>query len=61
MVEAIEEYVDREEKREQFRRAALAAWDHYQTTGLCVSAEQADAWMAKLEAGEDAAPPKWRA
>ena len=58
MREAIAEYVQREEKREQFRQDALAAWTHYQATGLHVTAEKADAWLAKLEAGKDAAPPK---
>jgi predicted transcriptional regulator len=58
MREAIEQYVEREEKREQLRHDALAAWTHYQTTGLHATAEEADAWMAKLEAGKDAAPPK---
>ena len=58
MREAIEEYVEREEKREQFRQDALAAWAHYQTTGLYATAEEADAWLAKLEAGKDVAPPK---
>jgi predicted transcriptional regulator len=61
MREAIEEYVEREEKSEQFRQDALAAWAHYQTTGLHVTAEEADAWLAKLEAGKDAAPPKCHA
>ena len=61
MREAIEEYVEREEKREQFRQDALAAWAYYQATGLHVTAEEADAWLAKLEAGKDAAPPKCRA
>lgn len=58
MREAIEQYVEREEKREQLRQDALAAWAHYQTTGLHFTAEEADAWLAKLEAGKDAAPPK---
>lgn len=58
MREAIEQYVEREEKREQLRQDALAAWTNFQTTGLHVTAEEADAWLAKLEAGEDAAPPK---
>jgi predicted transcriptional regulator len=58
MREAIEQYVEREEKREQFRNNALAAWHHYQATGLHATAEEADAWLAKLEAGKDAAPPK---
>ena len=58
MCEAIEQYVEREEKREQLRQDALAAWTHYQTTGLHVTAEDADAWLAKLEAGKNSAPPK---
>ncbi len=58
MREAVEEYVAREEKREQFRQDALEAWNHYQGTGLHLSAEEADAWLAKLEAGEDAEAPE---
>jgi predicted transcriptional regulator len=53
----IEEHVKRD-KREQFRRDALAAWCHHQATGLHVASEQADAWLAKLEAGKSLAPPK---
>ncbi len=55
--EAVEQYVEREEKREQFRQDALAAWDHYRATGLHVSAAEADKWLAKLEAGKDAPLP----
>jgi predicted transcriptional regulator len=58
MLEAIQQYVNREEEREQFRHDALAAWTHCQTTGLHATAEEADAWLAKLEAGKNAAPPK---
>jgi len=58
MREAVEEYVTREEKRERFRQDALKAWDHYQKTGLHLTAEEADAWLAKLEAGEDAEAPE---
>ena len=58
MREAVEQYVSREEKREQLRRDALAAWNHYQTTGLHAAAKEADAWLAKLEAGEDATAPE---
>lgn len=58
MREAIEQYVEREEQREQLRQDALAAWTDYQTTGLHVTAEEADVWLAKLEAGKDAPPPK---
>jgi predicted transcriptional regulator len=55
MREAVEQYVEREEKREQLRRDALAAWAEYQSTGLHLTSEEADAWLAKLEAGKRAA------
>jgi predicted transcriptional regulator len=61
MLRRREARVEREEKREQFRQDALAAWDHYQTTGLHTTAEEADAWLAKLETGKDAASAKCRA
>jgi predicted transcriptional regulator len=57
MREAIEQYVEREERRQQVRQDALAAWAEYQATGQHVTAEEADAWLAQLEAGEDAQPP----
>jgi predicted transcriptional regulator len=57
MREAIREYVEREEKRESFRQDALRAWDDYQRTGLHLTGDEMDAWLAKLEAGEDAELP----
>jgi predicted transcriptional regulator len=53
--------VEREEKREQLRQDALAAWAAYQTAGLHVTAKEADAWLAKLEAGKRAVIPKCHA
>ncbi|MFQ8433297.1 CopG family ribbon-helix-helix protein [Amaricoccus sp. W119] len=58
MREAISQYVEREEKREAFRREALTAWAAYQTTGQHVTHADADAWMAELEAGRDPEPPE---
>jgi predicted transcriptional regulator len=58
MREAVEQYVEREEKREQFHQDALAAWASYQATGMHVTAAEADAWLAKLEAGKRAPAPK---
>jgi len=58
MREAIEQYVQREEQREQFLKDSLDAWQEYQETGQHVTAEEADHWLAKLEAGEDAGPPE---
>ncbi len=55
--EAVEQYLQREETREQLRHEAQAVWESYQTTGSHVTEEEADGWLAKLEAGEDAPPP----
>lgn len=61
MREAVEQYVEREEKREKLRQDAIAAWTHYQTTGLHLTAEEADTWLAKLEAGKTAPAPECHA
>lgn len=58
MREAIQQYVDREEKREAFRQDAMRAWEEYQATGLHLTLEEADAWLSRLEAGEDAEMPE---
>ena len=58
MREAIAQYVEREEKRAALRQAALDAWAEYQATGLHVTHEEADAWLARLEAGEEVEPPE---
>ena len=58
MREAVEQYLEREEKRDQLRQDALAAWEGDQTTGLHLSAAEADAWLAKLENGKRAPVPK---
>jgi predicted transcriptional regulator len=54
---AIEQYVEREEDLEQLNKDMVASWEEYKTTGLHVTGEEVDAWLAKLEAGEDADPP----
>ena len=45
-------------EQEQLRQDTLASWEEYQLTGLHVTAKEADAWLAKLEAGKDSMPPK---
>lgn len=57
MREAIGQYIEREEKGESFRQDAIQAWDEYQATGLHVTLQEADVWLAKLEAGQDVEPP----
>ena len=42
MLDAICEYVEREEKREVFRQDGIRAWNAYQATGLHLTHAQAD-------------------
>ncbi|MDP3287694.1 MAG: ribbon-helix-helix protein, CopG family [Methyloversatilis sp.] len=58
MREAITQYVEREEKRETFRQDTLKTWEAYRATGLHLTGEEADAWLARLEQGNDAEPPE---
>ena len=60
MREAITQYVEREERKEAFRRDTLDAWQEFQETGLHVSLEEADKWLAswgtETEGGAPACP-----
>ena len=56
--EAVAQYVEREEKREAFKQDTLKAWEEYQTSGLHVTAGEADAWLAQLADGNDIEPPE---
>jgi predicted transcriptional regulator len=58
MREAIEEYVSREEKRQSFLQDAQSAWEDYHLNGLHLTDNEVGAWIAKLEAGEDADLPE---
>jgi len=55
--EAVSQYVERAELGDQFDRDSLAAWTELQTNGLHITADEADAWLARLEAGEITDPP----
>lgn len=57
MREAIERYVEREEQREAFREATLAAWQAYRDTGLHATEQEAETWLSRLAQGEDVEPP----
>lgn len=57
MREAINQYVEREEKRESLRNDTMKAWSDYKATGQHVTAEEADAWLGNLETGKDLEPP----
>ncbi|MEZ4458141.1 MAG: ribbon-helix-helix protein, CopG family [bacterium] len=57
MCEAIEQYVEREERREQLKRDAENAWEEYKLSGQHATFEEADAWLQKLVDGEPAEIP----
>ena len=44
--------------REAFRQSAMQAWQDFQARGLHATQREADAWLARLEAGKDAEPPE---
>lgn len=57
ILEAVRQYVDREEKREAFRQDGILAWNEYQETGLHVSGDEVIAWLETWgEENEKAAP-----
>jgi len=57
MREAIRQYVEREEKREAFRKDALDAWQEYRETGMHVTGDEVVAWLETWgEEDETAAP-----
>ena len=56
--EAVEQYVDREEKLQAFRDDAREAWEEYQATGLHATAEEVNAWLLRLAEGNDVEPPE---
>ncbi len=45
MLEAIQQYVEREEVRESFKEEALASWSAYQETGRHLTGQEVRAWL----------------
>lgn len=45
VIEAVKQYVDREEKRQNLQREALSAWKEYQETGLHVTGDEVVSWL----------------
>lgn len=46
MLEAISQYVDREEARESFKQEALASWEAYQETGRHLTGQELRTWLS---------------
>ncbi|GES52048.1 CopG family transcriptional regulator [Rhizobium sp. NBRC 114257] len=45
MLEAIQQYVEREEARENFKQEALASWAAYQETGRHLTGQEVRTWL----------------
>ncbi len=58
MLQAIESFVEREEKREKLRQDAIKAHENYIQTGLHVTSTEANTWLESLANGQNTEPPK---
>lgn len=58
MLEAIEQYVEREEARESFRQEALASWKAYQETGKHLTSQEVREWLTTWGTDKEKAIPK---
>jgi predicted transcriptional regulator len=58
MLEAIQQYVEREEARESFRQEALASWSAYKETGRHLTGHEARAWLNTWGNDDEKAAPE---
>ena len=58
MREAIEQYVEREEKREALRQQTLDAWDEFQATGLHVTGDEVEKWLSSWGTDDELPAPE---
>ncbi|MCQ4628736.1 MULTISPECIES: CopG family ribbon-helix-helix protein [Shinella] len=58
MLEAIQQYVEREEARESFKQEALSSWAAYQETGRHLSGAEARAWLNTWGTEDEKAVPE---
>ncbi len=58
MLEAIRQYVEREEARESFKQEALASWAAYQETGRHLTGQEVGTWLNTWGAEDEKAVPE---
>ena len=58
MIEAIQQYVEREEVRENFKQEALASWVAYQETGRHLTGQEARNWLNTWGTEDEKAVPE---
>jgi len=58
LVEAVQQYVEREEKREKFKQDAIAAWTEYKETGMYASGDAVLDWLETWGSPDEKAVPE---
>lgn len=58
MLEAIQQYVEREEARESFKQEALASWEAYKETGRYLTGQEVRAWLNTWGTEDEQAAPE---
>ena len=58
MLEAIEQYVAREEAQEHFKQEALASWKTYQETGKHLTGQEVRNWLTTWGTDDEKAVPE---
>lgn len=58
MLEAIQQYVDREEARESFKQEALASWAAYKETGRHLTGQEVRTWLDSWGTEDEKATPE---
>ena len=58
LVQAVTNFIEREEKREAIRQECIEAHEEYLRTGLHLTGEEVDAWVDQLLQGNTADMPK---
>ncbi|WP_418647705.1 CopG family ribbon-helix-helix protein [Thauera butanivorans] len=58
MLEAIQQYVEREESRESFKQEALASWTAYKETGRHLTGQEVRDWLNTWGTDDEKAVPE---
>ncbi|GEO80867.1 CopG family ribbon-helix-helix protein [Pararhodospirillum oryzae] len=58
MLEAIQQYVEREEARENFKQEALASWAAYKETDRHLTGQEVRTWLKGWGSDDEAALPE---
>jgi predicted transcriptional regulator len=56
VMEALEQYLEQEEDRAEWIRQGDESLKHFNETGLHLTGEEVDEWLARLEEGDDMDP-----